>query len=55
MNDSPAARDLAGLLPLTPKLEDCHGTERIGHPPRQLIADGARYITPLLTDRAGIP
>ncbi|MEU5084555.1 MULTISPECIES: cyclophilin-like fold protein [Streptomyces] len=41
LNDSPAARDLAGLLPLTLKLEDFHGTERIGYPPRRLTTDGA--------------
>ncbi|MEU7089689.1 cyclophilin-like fold protein [Streptomyces achromogenes] len=41
LNDSPAARDLAGLLPLTLKLEDFHGTERIGYPPRKLTTDGA--------------
>nr|WP_308405886.1 cyclophilin-like fold protein [Streptomyces tardus] len=28
LNDSPAARDLASLLPLTLDLEDFHGTER---------------------------
>jgi hypothetical protein len=41
LNDSPAARDLAGLLPLTLELEDFHGTERIGYPPRRLTTDGA--------------
>lgn len=41
LNDSPAARDLASLLPLTVKLEDFHGTERIGYPPRKLTTDGA--------------
>ncbi|MFF4835384.1 cyclophilin-like fold protein [Streptomyces sp. NPDC001315] len=40
-NDSPAARDLATLLPLTLDLEDFHGTERIGYPPRRLTTDGA--------------
>jgi hypothetical protein len=41
LNDSPAARDLASLLPLTLDLEDFHGTERIGDPPRKLNTDDA--------------
>ncbi|HEY5836086.1 cyclophilin-like fold protein [Streptomyces sp.] len=41
LNDSPAARDLATLLPLTLDLKDFHGTERIGDPPRKLTTDGA--------------
>lgn len=41
LNDSPAARDLAGLLPLTLKLKDFHGTERIGYPPRKLTTADA--------------
>jgi hypothetical protein len=41
LNGSPAARDLATLLPLTLDLEDFHGTERIGYPPRKLTTDGA--------------
>ncbi|GAB2579088.1 hypothetical protein GCM10027168_09930 [Streptomyces capparidis] len=41
LNDSPAARDLATLLPLTLELKDFHGTERIGYPPRGLTTDGA--------------
>lgn len=41
LNDSPAARDLASLLPLTLDLEDFHGTERIGDPPRKLTTDDA--------------
>ncbi|MFE4256905.1 cyclophilin-like fold protein [Streptomyces sp. NPDC056910] len=41
LNDSPAARDLATLLPLTLELEDFHGTERIGYPPRKLDTSGA--------------
>ncbi|MFF1395872.1 cyclophilin-like fold protein [Streptomyces sp. NPDC058287] len=40
LNDSPAARDLATLLPLTVDLEDFHGTERIGDPPRKLDTSG---------------
>ncbi|MFC9056430.1 cyclophilin-like fold protein [Streptomyces sp. NPDC057074] len=41
LNDSPAARDLASLLPLTLDLEDFHGTERVADPPRELTTDGA--------------
>jgi hypothetical protein len=41
LNDSPAARDLASLLPLTLNLEDFHGTERIADPPRKLTTEGA--------------
>ncbi|MBQ1115566.1 cyclophilin-like fold protein [Streptomyces sp. C3-3] len=41
LNDSPAARDLASLLPLTLDLEDFHGTERIADPPRKLTTEGA--------------
>ncbi|MFG3099660.1 cyclophilin-like fold protein [Streptomyces sp. NPDC048182] len=40
-NDSPAARDLASLLPLTPDPEDFHGTERIADPRRKLTTDNA--------------
>lgn len=41
LNDSPAARDLASLLPLTLDLEDFHHTERIADPPRKLTTDNA--------------
>ncbi|MBQ0865658.1 cyclophilin-like fold protein [Streptomyces sp. RK75] len=41
LNGSPAARDLASLLPLRLDLEDFHGTERIADPPRELTTDGA--------------
>ncbi|MGY0488229.1 cyclophilin-like fold protein [Streptomyces sp. WG-D5] len=41
LNDSPAARDLAELLPLTIELKDFHGTERVGDPPRKLDTSGA--------------
>ncbi|MFE9816829.1 cyclophilin-like fold protein [Streptomyces sp. NBC_00236] len=41
LNDSPAARDLASMLPLTVDLEDFHGTERIADPPRKLTTDDA--------------
>ncbi|TDT31643.1 cyclophilin-like protein [Streptomyces sp. BK208] len=41
LNDSPAARDLASLLPLTLDLEDFHDTERIADPPRKLTTEGA--------------
>ncbi len=41
LNDSPAAHDLASLLPLTLGLEDFHGTERIAYPPRKLTTENA--------------
>ncbi|MEO3848942.1 cyclophilin-like fold protein [Streptomyces sp. B8F3] len=41
LNDSPAARDLASLLPLTLDLEDFHGIERIADPPRELTTHDA--------------
>ncbi|MBD2835405.1 cyclophilin-like fold protein [Streptomyces sp. NPDC053741] len=41
LNGSPAARDLASLLPLTLDLEDFHGTERITDPPRKLTTENA--------------
>ncbi|WRZ78789.1 cyclophilin-like fold protein [Streptomyces sp. NBC_01022] len=41
LNDSPAARDLASMLPLTLDLEDFHGIERIADPPRKLTTEGA--------------
>ncbi|MDQ0988347.1 cyclophilin-like fold protein [Streptomyces sp. V2I9] len=41
LNDSPAARDLASLLPLTLDLEDFHGTERTADPPRRLTTENA--------------
>ncbi|MFE1952110.1 cyclophilin-like fold protein [Streptomyces sp. NPDC059524] len=41
LNDSPAAHDLASLLPLTLDLADFHGTERIADPPRKLTTENA--------------
>ncbi|MFE4579429.1 cyclophilin-like fold protein [Streptomyces chartreusis] len=41
LNDSPAARDLASLLPLALDLEDFDGTERIAYPPRKLTTENA--------------
>jgi len=41
LNDSPAARDFAALLPLTLDLEDFHQTERIADLPRRLTTSGA--------------
>ncbi|MGW7695921.1 cyclophilin-like fold protein [Streptomyces asiaticus] len=41
LNDSPAARDFARLLPLTLDLEDFHGIERIADLPRKLDTSGA--------------
>ncbi|WP_328707481.1 cyclophilin-like fold protein [Streptomyces sp. HM190] len=46
LNNSPAARDLATLLPLILELKDFHGTERIGYPPRRLTTDGAPAPSP---------
>ncbi|MFD5872242.1 cyclophilin-like fold protein [Streptomyces sp. NPDC060322] len=46
LNDSPAARDLASLLPLTLDLSDFHGTERIADPPRKLTTEGAPEPAP---------
>ncbi|MCA1222891.1 cyclophilin-like fold protein [Streptomyces sp. 8L] len=41
LNNSPAARDFAELLPLTLDLQDFHSTERIAGLPRKLDTDGA--------------
>jgi hypothetical protein len=41
LNDSPAARDFAGLLPLSLDLEDFHRTERVADLPRRLTTSGA--------------
>lgn len=41
LHDSPAARDLASLLPLTMDLKDFHASERIGYLPRRLTTDNA--------------
>ncbi|MFD3719062.1 cyclophilin-like fold protein [Streptomyces sp. NPDC058674] len=41
LNDSPAARDFAALLPLTLALEDFHDTERVADLPRKLDTSGA--------------
>ena len=41
LNDSPAARDFAELLPLTLDLEDFHSTERVADLPRKLDTSGA--------------
>ncbi|PAN03072.1 hypothetical protein CJI59_01860 [Streptomyces sp. Alain-F2R5] len=41
LNDSPAARDFAVLLPLTLDLKDFHGTERVADLPRELDTAGA--------------
>nr|WP_237557996.1 cyclophilin-like fold protein [Streptomyces sp. SID5470] len=41
LNDSPAARDFAALLPLTVDLKDFHHTERIADLPRRLTTSGA--------------
>lgn len=41
LNDSPAARDFAELLPLTLDLQDFHGTERVVDLPHKLETAGA--------------
>ncbi|MCW8100365.1 cyclophilin-like fold protein [Streptomyces tauricus] len=46
LNDSPAARDFAELLPLTLDLEDFHNTERVADLPRKLDTSGAPAPAP---------
>jgi hypothetical protein len=41
LDDSPAARDFASLLPLALTLEDYHSTEKISQLPRKLSTQGA--------------
>jgi hypothetical protein len=41
LNDTPAARDFAAMLPLELSLRDCHGTEKVADLPRQLDTTGA--------------
>jgi hypothetical protein len=41
LDDSPAARDFASLLPLVLTLEDYHSTEKISNLPRKLSTQGA--------------
>lgn len=41
LNDSPAARDFAALLPLTLDLSDFHHNEKIADLPRRLSTSGA--------------
>ncbi|MFF3931759.1 cyclophilin-like fold protein [Streptomyces hirsutus] len=41
LNESPAARDFAALLPLSLDLEDFHRTERVADLPRKLDTSGA--------------
>lgn len=41
LDDSPAARDFASLLPLTLTLDDYHATEKISYLPRRLSIEGA--------------
>lgn len=41
LDDSPAARDFASLLPLTLTLEDYNSTEKISNLPRRLSTEGA--------------
>lgn len=41
LEDSPAGRDFAALLPLTLTLDDYHATEKISDLPRRLSIEGA--------------
>jgi hypothetical protein len=41
LNDSPAARDFAALVPLTLTLQDYNGTEKISDPRRRLSGEGS--------------
>lgn len=41
LDDSPAARDFASLLPLTLTLDDYNATEKISYLPRRLSIEGA--------------
>lgn len=41
LDDSPSARDFFSMLPLTLKLEDYAGTEKIAYLPRKLTTQGA--------------
>lgn len=41
LDDSPAARDFASLLPLTLTLDDYNATEKISNLPRRLAIEGA--------------
>ncbi|WP_090060141.1 cyclophilin-like fold protein [Celeribacter neptunius] len=41
LDDSPAARDFAAMLPLELTLSDYHGTEKIADLPRKLDTTGA--------------
>ncbi|MGA5873873.1 cyclophilin-like fold protein [Streptomyces cinereoruber] len=52
LNDSPAARDFADLLPLTLDLEDFHGTERVADLPHTLGTSGAP--APVASQAGGI-
>lgn len=53
LNDSPSARDFAALLPLTVKLEDYGGIEKIAYLPRKLSTrDAPAGVTPVTGDFA---
>ncbi|MFB8044531.1 cyclophilin-like fold protein [Streptomyces hydrogenans] len=49
LNDSPAARDFAELLPLALDLTDFHGIERVADLPRKLDTAGAPEPTAATT------
>jgi hypothetical protein len=51
LDDSPAGRDFAALLPLSLDLEDYAATEKIAQLPRKLVTTGAPAgITPVVGD-----
>ncbi len=53
LEDTPAGRDLAALLPLTVTVTDFHDTEKIGDLPRRLAIDEAPSgVTPAAGDIA---
>ncbi len=53
LNDSPAARDFAALLPLTLDLKDFHGTERVAGLPHKLdTADASEPVAATVGDIA---
>ncbi|MBQ0887481.1 hypothetical protein KBZ94_21490 [Streptomyces sp. RM72] len=53
LNDSPAARDFAALLPLTLDLKDFHGTERVADLPHKLdTADASEPVAATVGDIA---
>lgn len=41
LEDNPASRDFMRMLPVTLRMKDYNGTEKIGDPPRKLSTQGA--------------